>query len=367
MIFDRIRRRSPLRSSLRHQNRKGAGPGHRRRSARLALEHLEDRALPAGLAGIVFDDANDNRIRNTGEDPMSGVTVFLDLNDNGVRDTGATATSIEPDDYAPGQILDTVDPRVTLTATFQGTLPRSVVATAFPPGATTGSLVFAPQGISPTAWSGAEGWLEMDFATPVNTISLDYFSVTPATVGELELYDAGGNLIQTVTTPSLSAGQSATLQASVAGVASAIAKTSIGGSPKYVALDNLIVGSGTTEPIAVTNANGEYAFTGLSAGDYVIREIVPFDFRQTSPTDGERLFNFNSVPDPDRIVEVSPIDGSVVHWFPAPVQLGSPLIGLAASEDALYFTRDIGAGDTLYEIDPDLGTVLDTMALPAGT
>ena len=49
-------------------------------------------------------------------------------------------------------------------------------------------------------------------------------------------------------------------------------------------LDNLQFG--TPEASTVTDANGAYAFTGLAPGEYIVREIVPEDFRQMSPLGG---------------------------------------------------------------------------------
>ncbi len=37
------------------------------------------------------------------------------------------------------------------------------------------------------------------------------------------------------------------------------------------------------EPSQLTDADGNYAFTQLQAGNYVVREIVPANYRQTFP------------------------------------------------------------------------------------
>ena len=41
------------------------------------------------------------------------------------------------------------------------------------------------------------------------------------------------------------------------------------------------------EPSQVTDENGEYSFTGLEAGSYIVREVVPDNSTQTTPIDGQ--------------------------------------------------------------------------------
>jgi hypothetical protein len=59
-----------------------------RRALRQQPEQLEPRRLLATLSGVVFNDANDNAAKNTGEAGLSGWTVYSDLNANGVKDAG---------------------------------------------------------------------------------------------------------------------------------------------------------------------------------------------------------------------------------------------------------------------------------------
>ncbi|MEO1005788.1 MAG: VWD domain-containing protein, partial [Cyanobacteria bacterium J06638_38] len=45
------------------------------------------------------------------------------------------------------------------------------------------------------------------------------------------------------------------------------------------------------EPFEVTDENGEYVFEGLAAGSYIVREILPDGFIQTTPVDGQFTIN----------------------------------------------------------------------------
>ena len=72
--------------------------------------------------------------------------------------------------------------------------------------------------------------------------------------------------------------------------------------------------AGIPEPSAVTDAAGTYSVTVASAGSYVVREVVPANYRQTFPTlaAGQRLF---AVPadNTDDIVELNPNTGAVLR------------------------------------------------------
>ncbi len=46
-----------------------------------------------GIQGVVYEDSNTNGQRDTGEPPLSGITVYLDSNDNGILDTGEPSTT----------------------------------------------------------------------------------------------------------------------------------------------------------------------------------------------------------------------------------------------------------------------------------
>src|SRR5688500_3293864 len=52
-----------------------------------AIEPLERRQLLAQVAGMLFNDANYNGVREIGEVALSGQTAYVDSNDNGALDS----------------------------------------------------------------------------------------------------------------------------------------------------------------------------------------------------------------------------------------------------------------------------------------
>ncbi len=122
---------------------------------------------------------------------------------------------------------------------------------------------------------------------------------------------------------------------------------------------------GAIEPSALTNADGEYSFTGLEAGDYVVREVVPAGFEQTSPRyRPARLFATNTFAAPDQIVELDPLTGDVLNQFPTP-GTDVALHGLAFDSATLYYVNFLD--DILHELDPNTGAIVDSTSLPSGS
>ncbi len=130
--------------------------------------------------------------------------------------------------------------------------------------------------------------------------------------------------------------------------------------------DNGILDQEALEPFRQTDADGQYAFINLEAGEYIVREIVPEGYQQTSPREGGRLFAFKRLANPDVIVELDPSDGSTIREIPSPIPgVPSSDQGLAFDGSTLYLLAN---GDNmLYELDPDTGTVLDQTQLPSTT
>lgn len=59
------------------------------------LEQLEQRTLLSAISGTVFDDANGDGTRQSGEVGLENVRVFLDTNGNGVLDAGESAQTTD--------------------------------------------------------------------------------------------------------------------------------------------------------------------------------------------------------------------------------------------------------------------------------
>jgi hypothetical protein len=76
----------------------GGGPGRAivRSGQRYRFVNFGN-ARPATISGTVFNDLNDNGVRDATEPALAGAAVYLDLNNNGVLDAGEpSATSADP-------------------------------------------------------------------------------------------------------------------------------------------------------------------------------------------------------------------------------------------------------------------------------
>jgi hypothetical protein len=152
--------------------------------------------------------------------------VFLLLAMTKTAATNAVPITIEPDNYADGQVLNTISPFVTLsTAVLPSNNPTfDVVAYTDTPGASTGSKVFAHGG-GVTFWADIRK-LRMDFLVPVTSISLDYIArgfFDNSYAGRLEAYSAAGTLLTSDDTALLFGGQHEMMTVTAPNIAYALA------------------------------------------------------------------------------------------------------------------------------------------------
>jgi hypothetical protein len=222
---------------------------------------------------------------------LSGWIVYDDVNNNGVFDQ-ATST-FEPDNYEDNQVLNTAFPGVTLT--FLGNSTNSVIALPTPAGSAGGARVFGETtggSFNPEFYndpSGSGWWLRINFATPVTSVSIDAIGTSRFSGqarGLLRIYNSANVLLGTVTTANLLAGgELATLTLSWPTADIAYAFASSNQVNEGVLLDNLRYTS-SSEPYAITDANGRYTLSGLKPGAHIIREVVPAGWTQTVPVEG---------------------------------------------------------------------------------
>jgi hypothetical protein len=116
----------------------------------------------------------------------------------------AAPIRIEPDDYADGTVLNTINPAVTLFTAVNATDLTSnfgfnVTAQTDASGHTaTGTKVFAHVGIP---FFNSTRNLRMTFTNPIAQLALDFIPSTFNEAGTLALYNAAGQLITTLTVP----------------------------------------------------------------------------------------------------------------------------------------------------------------------
>lgn len=191
----------------------------------------------ATIRGTVFLDTDRDGIRDAGENGVASRSVFLDINNNSTLDSGEATTSTN----ASGEY------------TFTGLLPGDYKIRQILPS---GFIQTSPAGNAANDATVTENQIVTgeDFGTATSTPT-----PTGATIRGTVFLDADRDRIR---------------DAGEAGV-----------SGRTVYLDNnnnSVLDAG--EPSALTDSTGAYSFTGLSAGDYKIRQVLPSGFIQTTPT-----------------------------------------------------------------------------------
>lgn len=194
----------------------------------------------SAIRGTVFADSNKNGIRDLGEKGLDGVTVYLDFNNNGSLDAGEPQTTTSADQF--------FTPAIDEAGTYSFTHLASGTYTV---------QVKLPETLSSTP--AAELKHTVTIAAKENHTGIDTAAVyRPNEIHGIKFDDANGNHQQDP------------------------GEVGVGGTTIFVDLnrdDKLEAG----EPTTVTNPDGSYSFANLSAGAYVIREIVPTGSSTTYP------------------------------------------------------------------------------------
>src|SRR5512143_2582733 len=114
---------------------------------------------------------------------------------------------LEPDDYAAGTVLNTVSPNLTLSGSATTTVDVTAQTAISPP---VGTHVF---GTTPgtTSWGPGARVLRGDFHVPTCSVSLIFQGTALPDGGWLRVFDAGHNLLASITTPDLPIFQNQTL------------------------------------------------------------------------------------------------------------------------------------------------------------
>lgn len=245
-----------------------------------------------GLNGFVWDDEDQDGVRDANEALLAGWTVE-------VRSAAGLplnlVTTVEPDDHADDQNITNAYPEVKLTASGTGVSSNAVSVRA-DADASTGSKVFAQQTYSlsgavwSTEWVGTQRQLYMEFSEPVTTVSIDAIANSAGDYGRLELYNANLQLIDRVTTGPLAEGQSTTMTLGrpTAEIKYAVAT---GHANTTVLLDRLRFGAETT---FTTDANGAWHAPHLDEGDFTVRVSPPSGWQPAAAGGGSQAVSLAS-------------------------------------------------------------------------
>ncbi len=116
------------------------------------------------------------------------------------------------------------------------------------------------------------------------------------------------------------------------------------------------------EPQTLTNAQGRYQFSDLTAGEYVVRQLPASNSTsQAWVANYNRLFTRTIVNSIATISELDPITGQILRQFPSP-GTNSFQSGLALRGDTLYMSQS----GSLYALDANTGMQRGTTPLPTG-
>jgi subtilisin family serine protease len=230
-----------------------------------------------GISGIVWTDTDRDGVRDAGEQGRAGETVFLDLNNNGVRDAG---TGAFPSQNVPVNIVDnaTASSRLTvsglsgaitdinvtfdITHTYDGDLTVSLVSPA-------GTRIQLFSRLGGSADNFTRTTLDDEASTAINQGTAP-FTGTFRPMSPLSGFDGQG--------------AAGTWTLEVVDNASADQGT----------LNSWSLQIAADEPSALTNSQGAYSFTGLQAGNYYTRVVVPSGLTLTAPAAGYYLVGLDA-------------------------------------------------------------------------
>ena len=200
----------------------------------------EARLLDSSISGSVYIDKDSSGTRNAGDRGLPGVVVFLDVNENGLLDSGEPQATTSTDMFYTPSVDEAGD--YSFTHLSNG---RFVVRT------------IVPETLSATP--GTELTHVVTIASAENRTGVDTKAVyRPNEIHGVKFEDVNANHVRDTGEPGLP------------------------GVTIFVDTNrNEVLDAG--EPKTVTGSDGSYAFTGLAAGAYVLREVTDAGFTQTAP------------------------------------------------------------------------------------
>jgi hypothetical protein len=236
----------------------------------------------AGLEGTIYLDQNGDGNWNNGEPTKPGVGLTItDQNDAPLT----LQHTIEPDNFADGGVLNTVDSAATLSAVGINAGKGDVAARTYASLPSAGK-VFTATDYPTTAlytWN-EQRQLQIDFKSPVSTVSILAYgtSSTTPSYARLDAYNSSGQVIARFNSDALTSNGSVTMTVGRAAGDIAYAKA-YGWSNTDVVLDTLTWGPATA---ATSDSQGAFSLNYLPDGTYHIHIAPASGFHTSDPASG---------------------------------------------------------------------------------
>ena len=224
---------------------------------------------PTELQGTVWNDLNGNRTREAGETGQSGWTVYADTNNNGTRDAGsgtfistdvpktlpdlATVTSQTVISSLTGTITD-VNVTISLTHTYDSDLEITLISPL-------GTRVKLAQNDGSSGQNFTSTVFDQQASSSISSGSAPFTGTFRPTASLAVLNGTTGN---------------GTWKLEVVDTA--------GGDSGSLTSWRLDISSG--EAFAVSSSTGAYVLSGLTGGNYTVRETAQATWAQTVPVSG---------------------------------------------------------------------------------
>ncbi|MEM8733340.1 MAG: cadherin domain-containing protein [Planctomycetota bacterium] len=249
------------------------------------LDHVGAPNWFGSLKGEVFEDLNDDGIRQPEERSLSGIDVRaqFDVNPN---DEETIWETIEPDDFRDGTNVTNISNHVTLVTAGNDNVPLSFETTVKERNPTVpGDHIFAHVGVG---FHNESRRLRMDFYRPVRTVSIliEGDSSNRPTFGRLEIFDKDDNSLGFVRSEPIGVNQIRELRmTSNDDIAWAVAysENSFQGSSPFGRLDTLrfeIPRADETQ-----QADGSFSFQPFYSDVYEVSVADSGRYVQVSPTE----------------------------------------------------------------------------------
>jgi len=227
--------------------------------------------LPGSVHGTKWEDVNGNSQRDNDEPGLAGVVIYSDRNFNGVLDQDEPRTKSMQDDPVTDfdetglYWLDGLDSGYHLI--------REIVPDGYTQTFPWGSILESSDLVSDTAFSPEAHFVFVHSGQAIDGIDFGNQLIRKSSIHGVKWMDTNGNGQRDDNEPGL---PGVTIYLDLNGNAAPDA-------------NELRTKSMEDDPNTDFDESGLYWFTGLSAGDFTVREVVPDEFVQTFPGPVVRL------------------------------------------------------------------------------